>query len=122
MYSKIIIFLPEQTIINNRGTIMATATAKPLTKSQILDHLSKKTGTTKKFAGEFLAEFINLAYKEAKKDFVIPGLGKLVVAARKKRMGRNPKTGESMVIPARKVLKFRIAKQAKDSVFGPAKK
>jgi len=94
------------------------AATKPLTKSQILDHIAKKTGVTKKLSGQFLDEFLALAYKEAKKNFVIPGLGKLVVANRKKRMGRNPQTGETMVIPARKVLKFRIAKQAKDAVFG----
>ncbi|HOJ18039.1 MAG: HU family DNA-binding protein [Ignavibacteriales bacterium] len=94
------------------------AAAKPMTKGQILDHMAKKTGVTKKLAGQFMDEFISLAYKEAKKSFVIPGLGKLVVSNRKKRMGRNPKTGETMVIPAKKVLKFRIAKQAKDSVFG----
>jgi len=94
------------------------AVAKPMTKAQILDHMAKKTGVTKKLAGEFMQEFLSLAYKEAKKTFVIPGLGKLVVANRKKRMGRNPKTGATMVIPAKKVLKFRIAKQAKDSVFG----
>ncbi|HAY33731.1 MAG TPA: DNA-binding protein [Bacteroidetes bacterium] len=98
------------------------AVAKPLTKAQILDHLSKKTGTTKKLAGQFMEEFITLAYKEAKKSFVIPGLGKLVVSSRKKRKGRNPQTGAEIVIPARKVLKFRIAKQAKDTVLGPAKK
>jgi DNA-binding protein HU-beta len=94
------------------------ASAKPMTKSQVLDHLAKKTGTTKKFAGEFLDELIGLAYKEAKKSFVLPGLGKLVVVNRKKRMGRNPATGQTMVIPAKKVLKFRIAKAAKDTVLG----
>lgn len=93
------------------------ATPKPMTKSQVLDHLSKKTGTTKKLAGQFLEELASLAYKEAKKSFVLPGLGKLVVVNRKKRMGRNPSTGETMVIPAKKVLKFRIAKAAKDSVL-----
>ncbi len=97
------------------------ADAKPLTKSQILDYLAKKTGATKKMAGQFVEEFVALAYKEAKKQFVVPGLGKLVVASRKKRMGRNPQTGETMVIPARKVLKFRIAKQAKDAILGPKK-
>jgi DNA-binding protein HU-beta len=96
------------------------ATAKPMTKSQIITFLSEKTGTTKKVAGIFLEELIKLAYKEAKKSFVIPGLGKLVVASRKKRTGRNPRTGETMIIPAKKVLKFRIAKQAKDAIF-PAK-
>lgn len=91
------------------------ANAKPMTKSQILDHLAKKTGTTKKLSGQMLEELVGLAYKEAKKSFVIPGLGKLVVVNRKKRMGRNPATGQTMVIPAKKVLKFRIAKAAKDA-------
>lgn len=92
--------------------------AKSMTKGQILDHLAKKTGATKKLSGQFLEELVALAYKEAKKSFVIPGLGKLVVVNRKARMGRNPATGEMMKIPAKKVLKFRIAKQAKDAVLG----
>lgn len=91
--------------------------SKSMTKSQILDHLAKKTGTTKKLSGAFLDEIVALAYKEAKKAFVIPGLGKLLVVQRKKRMGRNPATGQTMVIPAKKALKFRIAKQAKDAVL-----
>jgi len=91
--------------------------AKPMTKGQILDHLAKKTGQTKKLAGEILAELVALAHKEAKKSFTIPGLGKLVVVNRKKRMGRNPATGATMVIPAKKVLKFRIAKAAKDAAL-----
>ncbi len=97
------------------------AAAKPMTKSQIIDHLSKKTGTTKKLSGQFLDELVGLAYKEAKKSFTLPGLGKLVVVSRKKRKGRNPSTGESMIIPAKKVLKFRIAKAAKDAVMPPKK-
>lgn len=91
--------------------------SKSMTKSQILDHLAKKTGTTKKLSGVFLDEIVSLAYREAKKAFVIPGLGKLLVVQRKKRMGRNPATGETMVIPAKKALKFRIAKQAKDAIL-----
>ncbi|MFI5236629.1 MAG: HU family DNA-binding protein [Ignavibacteriales bacterium] len=90
---------------------------KSMTKGEIITHLASKTKTTKKVAGIFLEEFVKLSYKEAKKDFVIPGLGKLRVAQRAQRMGRNPATGESMVIPARKVLKFRIAKAAKDSIL-----
>ena len=94
------------------------AVAKAMTKSQIVDHLSKKTDTTKKLAVQFLEELVALAHKEAKKSFTIPGLGKLVLVQRKKRMGRNPATGATMVIPAKKVLKFRIAKAAKDAVLG----
>ncbi len=93
------------------------AASKSMTKSQILDHLSKKTGTTKKLAGQFLDELVSLSYEEAKKSFVIPGLGKLVMVDRNKRMGRNPATGQTMVIPAKKVLKFRLAKAAKDAVL-----
>ena len=91
--------------------------AKSMTKAQIIDHLAKKTKTTKKLAGEFLDELVQLSYKEAKRDFVLPGLGKLKVSQRQQRMGRNPATGESIVIPARKVLKFRISKAAKDAVL-----
>ena len=91
--------------------------AKSMTKAQIIDHLAKKTKTTKKLAGEFLDELVKLSYKEAKRDFVLPGLGKLKVSQRQQRMGRNPATGESIVIPARKVLKFRISKAAKDAVL-----
>ncbi|MCE1188518.1 MAG: HU family DNA-binding protein [Ignavibacteria bacterium] len=98
------------------------APAKPLTKSQIVQHLADKVGTTKKQATQFLEELNALAYKEAKKSFTLPGLGKLVVVARKKRTGRNPRTGETMVIPAKKVLKFRIAKQAKDAILPPKTK
>ncbi len=88
-----------------------------MTKSQILDHMAKKTGITKKQANLFLSEFVKLAYKEAKKSFTIPGLGKLVLVERKARQGRNPKTGEVITIPAKKVVKFRVAKQAKDAIL-----
>jgi DNA-binding protein HU-beta len=94
------------------------ANVKPMTKVQIVSHLAQKTGTTKKVSAQFLEELVSLSYKEAKKTFVIPGLGKLVLAQRKKRQGRNPATGAVITIPAKKVLKFRIAKAAKDAVFG----
>ena len=91
--------------------------AKSMTKSQIISHLADKTKTTKKVSAQFLEELVKLSYKEAKKEFVLPGLGKLKVAQRNQRMGRNPATGESIVIPARKVLKFRVAKAAKDAIL-----
>lgn len=98
------------------------AEVKPMTKAQVIAHLAEKVGVTKKQAGEFVAEFQTLAYKQAKKnEFTVPGIGKLVVVKRKARMGRNPATGESIKIPAKKVLKFRIAKACKDAVL-PAKK
>ncbi len=94
---------------------------KPMTKGEIVDHLAKKVGTTKKVANQFLDELVKLSYKEAKKSFTIPGLGKLTVVARKKRTGINPFTKEKMVIPAKKVLKFKVSKQAQNAVFPPKK-
>ena len=91
--------------------------AKSMTKSQVITHLATKTKTTKKVAAQFLDELVQLSYKQAKNEFVLPGLGKLKVAQRQQRMGRNPATGESILIPARKVLKFRISKAAKDAIL-----
>ena len=96
--------------------------AKQMTKSAIADHVAKAHGLTKKAAVAVLETVGQLAYKEAKNGFTIPGLGKLVLVNRKARMGRNPQTGESIKIPAKKVLKFRVAKAAKDSVLGAKKK
>jgi DNA-binding protein HU-beta len=91
--------------------------AKSMTKSQIIAHLAAKTKTTKKVSAQFLDELVKLSYKEAKREFVLPGLGKLKVSQRNQRMGRNPATGESIVIPAKKVLKFRVSKAAKDAIL-----
>ena len=93
-----------------------------MTKSQIVDHLASKTGTTKKVANQFLDEMVSLSYKEAKRNFTIPGLGKLSVTDRKERIGRNPATGQTMVIPAKKVVKFKVSKQVQDAVFPSQKK
>ncbi len=60
----------------------------------------------------------DIAYKEAKNGFTIPGLGKLFLVNRKARMGRNPQTGEAIKIKAKKVMKFRVAKAAKDAILG----
>ena len=92
------------------------ADKKAKTKSQIVAALADKTGLSKKDVVCLLSELVALAYKEAKVGFTIGGLGKLVIVNRKKRMGRNPATGAQIVIPAKRVLKFRIAKQAKDAV------
>ena len=89
-----------------------------LTKSQTAAKLADTTGLTKKQVNAFFEELSKLAYKEAKNSFVIPGLGKLVLVQRKARQGRNPATGETIQIPAKKVVKFRVAKAAKDSILG----
>ncbi|MBS4027049.1 MAG: HU family DNA-binding protein [Ignavibacteriales bacterium] len=88
------------------------------TKSQIITHIADKTETSKKTSGIFLEELVKLAYKEAKSTFTIPGLGKIVLVNRKARMGRNPATGEAIKIPAKRVVKFRVAKAAKDAILG----
>jgi DNA-binding protein HU-beta len=94
------------------------ATKKPLTKTQTIAELADKTGLTKKDVTAVLDELVALSYKQAKVGFTIPGLGKLVVQNRAARTGRNPATGETIKIPAKKVLKFRIAKAAKDAIVG----
>ena len=89
-----------------------------LTKSQVLAGVAEGAGISKKQAGAAIETLVCMACKGAKDGFVIPGLGKLVKVARKARVGRNPATGATIKIPAKTVLKFRIAKAAKDSVLG----
>lgn len=91
---------------------------KPMTKSQIAAHLAKKSGVSKKTATQILDDIAKLAYKEAKNSFVLPGFGKIVVGRRKARMGRNPQTGAPIKIPATQVIKFRVAKAAKNVCLG----
>jgi DNA-binding protein HU-beta len=94
------------------------AKALPKTKAQIIAALADKAGIKKTEAKVVLDELVVLAYAGAKqpKGFVIPGLGKMVLVSRKARIGRNPMTGAEIKIPAKKVLKFRVAKAAKDAV------
>jgi len=92
-----------------------------LTKTQIIDAVAEKTGVTKKTAEDMLACLAQLAYQHAKDEFIVPGIGKLIMVDRKARTARNPKTGAEIQIPARKALKFRIAKAAKDAILGTAK-
>ena len=94
-----------------------------MSKSKIIAHLAEKVSTkekpvSKKQVVSFFDELFNLAVKEAKGagKFVIPGIGRAVKAHRKARMGRNPQTGEAIKIPAKTVVKFRVAKAAKDSI------
>ena len=92
--------------------------AKMMTKSATFSDLAQKSGISKKQVAELFDELLRLATKEAKNGFVVPGFGKLVLANRKARMGRNPQTGEPIKIPAKRVGKFRLAKSLKDSVLG----
>jgi DNA-binding protein HU-beta len=89
-----------------------------MTKSQIYATLSEGTGVSKKDVGELLDKLAALAYKEAGNGFTVPGIGKLVLVDRAARVGRNPATGEQIQIPAKKVVKFRVAKVCKDAILG----
>ena len=90
-----------------------------MTKSQLMTALAETTGLAKKDVVSFMDELASLAYKEVKQEgeFVVPGFGKLVKVNRKARMGVNPATGEKIQIAAKTVVKFRLAKAAKDAVL-----
>jgi DNA-binding protein HU-beta len=102
-----------------------TATAsKAMTKSEVAAHLADKVGISKKQANQFFEEQAQLAYRQAKNTFQIPGIGKLVLSERAPRemvMRFGPKAGQTVKVPKKKVLKFRVSKQAKDSILGSKK-
>ena len=95
-----------------------------MTQTQIVKELAETTGVGNKVAKQFLEKFTEIAVRETKKKgvFVMPGIGRLVRVERKARTGRNPATGESIKIPAKKVVKFRIAKAVKDAIVPPKAK
>lgn len=99
------------------------AAKKPMTKAQMTDHIAKVSGLTKKAANDIIDQVAAIAYKETKKNgqFTLPGLGKLVLVRQKARKGRNPSTGEAIKIPAKRAIKFRVAKACKDAVLGAKK-
>jgi DNA-binding protein HU-beta len=96
---------------------------KVMTKGQLISLIAEKNGLTKATAGAVLDTLTNAAVAETKKNgqFVLPGIGKLVKSQRKARMGRNPQTGAAIKIPAKTVVKFRVAKACKDAVVPPKK-
>ncbi|RJR30855.1 HU family DNA-binding protein [Candidatus Parcubacteria bacterium] len=90
-----------------------------MTKSQLLATLAEGSELSKKQIEALLEKMVDLAYKQVKTngEFVVPGIGKLVKVNRKARQGRNPATGETIQIPAKTVVKFRVAKAAKEAVL-----
>jgi DNA-binding protein HU-beta len=92
-----------------------------MTQTQIIQALAGKCELTKKVAASLMATLAQTAVTEVKKNgvFVVPGIGRLVKVERKARMGRNPATGAAIKIPAKKVVKFRVAKAAKDAIVPP---
>jgi len=106
--------LNKQQQHNNQENNMA----KALSKAQIAALVAEKNSLSKKQAVEILDSIAQLAYKHAKDTFTLPGIGKLVLKNRAARIGRNPKTGEQIQIAAKRVVKFRVAKAAKDAILG----
>ncbi|MBL8233801.1 MAG: HU family DNA-binding protein [Bryobacterales bacterium] len=98
--------------------------ADRMTQSQLIKELAETCEVTNKIAKAMLETYASIAVRETKKtgQFVLPGVGKLVRQERKARMGRNPSTGEQIKIPAKKVVKFRVAKAVKDAIVPPKKK
>jgi DNA-binding protein HU-beta len=89
-----------------------------MSKSQIAAAIADKAGLKKKQAAEILEHIAQLAYKNAKNTFTLPGIGKLKLKNRAARIGRNPATGEQIQIPAKRVVKFSVAKACKDAILG----
>ena len=114
------IFRHDLKISHWKGMIMAK---KPLTKAQVVSHFAEKFEMPRKAATAILDEIVGLAITETKKSgsFTLPGLGKLVLVKRSARMGRNPATGATIKIPAKTVVKMRIAKAAKEAIVPPKK-
>jgi DNA-binding protein HU-beta len=99
------------------------AEVKRMTQTAIVRELAETTGVNNRVAKHFIDSLAELAVRETKKNgmFVLPSIGRLVRVERKARMGRNPATGEAIKIPAKKVVKFRVAKSVKDAIVPPKK-
>ncbi len=99
------------------------AEVKRMTQSQLVKEIAGACEVNNKVAKQFLDAYANIAVRETKKNgvFVVPGIGRLVRVERKARTGRNPATGEAIKIPAKKVVKFRVAKAVKDAIVPPKK-
>jgi len=102
----------------------AGTSGKPMSKSETAAFLAEKAGISKKQAVAFIQAQAELAYKQAKSTFVLPGIGKLVLVERPSRkmiMRFGPNAGKEITVPKKKVLKFRVAKAAKDAILGAKK-
>jgi DNA-binding protein HU-beta len=108
----------EERFSTNKSNQGDERMSKAMTKGQIVAGVAEKVGITKKQAVEAIDALAGMAYKNAKNGFTVPGLGKLVLVNRKARMGRNPATGAEIKIPAKRVVKFRVAKACKDAILG----
>src|SRR5450631_3608829 len=114
----------QRTQERRRATKRSNMAAVKMTQSQLIKELATAAEVSNKVAKTMVTAYADLAVRETKKNgvAVLPGIGRLVRVDRKARMGRNPATGEAIKIPAKKVVKFRIAKAVKDSIVPPKKK
>jgi DNA-binding protein HU-beta len=114
----------RKTYIRETQSYQRSNMAAKMTQSQMIKELAAAVGVSNKVAKSFATAYADLAVRETKKSgvAVLPGIGRLVRVDRKARMGRNPATGETIKIPAKKVVKFRVAKAVKDSIVPPKKK
>jgi DNA-binding protein HU-beta len=121
IYRPFSVYSANQSNQTKGGDSMSTK--KPLTKGQIVTHVAEKFNISKKSSGMIIDEITALAVAETKKTgaFTFPGIGKLVLVKRKARVGRNPATGEPINIPAKTVVKMRIAKACKEAIVPPKK-
>ena len=120
-FTRIYTFNVPDLVLSTHSTKGVDMAGKSMTQSQIIAKLAESAEISKKQVKAFLDSVATLAYKEAKNGFTLPGLGKLVLVDRKARIGRNPATGEAIKIPAKKVVKFRVAKAAKEAIAGKKK-
>lgn len=95
-----------------------------MTQGEVVRHLAERTGLKREQVKELFDELADLAADEvrANGEFILPGFGKLVLSKRPAREGRNPQTGETIKIPAKTTLKFRLAKSVKELVGDPTKR
>ncbi len=108
-------------MVEDLAVLITPHMAKALTKSQIAASLAEQVGMTKKQAVQALDVIAELAYKQAKNTFTVPGIGKLVLVNRPARtmtMQFGPKKGQTVKVPAKRVVKFRVAKAAKIAILG----
>jgi DNA-binding protein HU-beta len=105
----------------NKNWEVFMAEVKRMTQTAIVRELAETTGVNNKVSKQYMDALATLAIRETKKNgvFILPGIGRLVRADRKARVGRNPATGEAIKIPAKKVVKFRLAKSVKDAIVPP---
>jgi len=91
---------------------------KRLTQTEIVNSLAEATGLKKTEVKNFFDVLSGLAAGEVKSngEFTLPGFGKLVLTRRKARHGRNPATGTTIKIPAKRTVKFRVGKAMKDAI------